>query len=205
MHGLASRIWLERTSESMSTVTSRTGLRVVRDEEGSPYPKASLLLRGGARVVDVIIAWALYRSTGPAGVVIGLLYLLFADGMIQGQSPGKKLFGVKVVYLPTRQGARNRDSVLRNAPFGLTIILSMMPELGLKAFVAGVVVIGVIETVKCWRDPDGLRLGDLWAQTQVVDAKVVAGQPQTSASLTEPSRAPARLKTTTEKSDSSPP
>ncbi len=204
MRGLDSRSSLEKTSDSMSTTTSRSGLRVVRDEEGSPYPKASLLLRGGARLVDVVIAWTLYKSTGPAGVVIALLYLLFADGMIQGQSPGKKLFGVKVVYLPTRQGARNRDSVLRNAPFGLTIILSMMPELGLKAFVAGVVVIGVIETVKCWRDPDGLRLGDLWAQTQVVDGKVVAGQPQTS-SLTEPSRAPARLKTTTEKSDSSPP
>ncbi|MDP1915408.1 MAG: RDD family protein [Myxococcales bacterium] len=186
----------------MSSTTSRSGLRVVRDEEGSPYPKASLLLRGGARLVDVVIAWTLYKSTGPAGVVIALLYLLFADGMIQGQSPGKKLFGVKVVYLPNRQGARNRDSVLRNAPFGLTIILSMMPELGFKAFIAGVVVIGVIETVKCWRDPDGLRLGDLWAQTQVVDGKVVTGQPQTSP-LAEPSRAPARLKTTTEKSDSS--
>ncbi|MBE2249479.1 MAG: RDD family protein [Myxococcus sp.] len=187
----------------MSTTTQRPGLRVVGTEEGSPYPKASLLLRGGARLVDVVIAWTLYQSTGPAGIVIALLYLLFADGMIQGQSPGKKLFGVKVVYLPTRQGARHRDSVLRNAPFGLTIILSMMPELGFKAFIAGVVVIGVIEAVKCWRDPDGIRLGDLWAQTQVVDGKVVAGQTQLSP-LAEPTRAPARLKTTVEKSDSSP-
>ena len=66
-------------------------------------------------------------------MVLALLYLLFADGMLQGQSPGKKLFGVRVVYLPTRQPARHRDSVLRNAPLGLVIILSMMPELGLKA------------------------------------------------------------------------
>lgn len=189
----------------MSTTTQRPGLRVVGEEEGSPYPKASLLLRGGARLVDVLIAWTLYQSTGPAGIVIALLYLLFADGMIQGQSPGKKLFGVKVVYLPNRQSARNRDSVLRNAPFGLIIILSMMPELGFKAFVAGILVIGGIEAVKCWRDRDGLRLGDLWAQTQVVDGKVVAGQPQTG-SIAEPARAPARLKATTEKSsDTSPP
>lgn len=180
----------------MSTTTERPGLRVVKDEEGSPYPKASLLLRGGARLVDVLIAWVLFQSTGPAGIVIALLYLLFADGMIQGQSPGKKLFGVKVVYLPTRQGARHRDSVLRNAPFGLVIILSMMPELGLRAFVAGCLVIGAIEAVRCWRDRDGLRLGDLWAQTQVVDGKVVAGQPQV-APMAEPSRAPARLKSTT--------
>jgi uncharacterized RDD family membrane protein YckC len=151
-------------------------LRLVGDDEGSPYPKASLLLRGGARLVDLLIAFALYRSTGPAGIVIALLYLLFADGMLQGQSPGKKLFGVKVVFLPTRQGARHRDSVLRNSPLGLVIILGMMPDLGLKAFIAGAVVIGGIEAFKCWKDHLGLRLGDLWANTQVTDGKVVAGQ-----------------------------
>src|SRR5438128_580797 len=97
------------------TATGRQVLRVVREEEGSPYPKASLLLRGGARVVDVLIALGLYRATGPAGIVVALLYLLFADGMLLGQSAGKKIFGVKVVYLPTRAPGRYRDSVLRNA------------------------------------------------------------------------------------------
>lgn len=187
----------------MSTTTQRPGLRVVGEEEGSPYPKASLLLRGCARAVDGLIAWTLYQSTGPAGIVVALLYLLFADGMIQGQSPGKKLFGVKVIYLPNRQGARHRDSVLRNAPFGLIIILSMMPELGAKAFIAGLAVIGTIEAVKVIRDRDGLRLGDLWAQTQVVDGKIVVGQPQSTPLSAEPARAPARLKITVEQSDSS--
>lgn len=160
----------------MSSETPRQRLRLVGDDEGSPYPKASLILRGGARLVDLLIAYVLYRSTGPAGIVIALLYLLFADGMLQGQSLGKKLFGVKVVYLPTRQGARHRDSVLRNAPFGLVIILAMMPDLGQKAFFAGTLVIGGIEAFKCWRDHLGLRFGDLWANTQVTDGKVVAGQ-----------------------------
>ncbi len=169
-------------------------LRVVRDEEGSPYPKASLWLRAGARLTDIAIAWALTWAAGPAGVVLALLYLLFADGMLQGQSPGKKLFGVKVVFLPTRQGARHRDSVLRNAPIGLVLILGMMPELGLKAFIAGALVIGGIEAVQVWRDPDGLRLGDLWAQTQVVDGKVVSQPPQTVAAPQQEARASARLK-----------
>ena len=132
----------------------------MREGEASGYPKASLLLRAGARLVDVAIAWAVYRTAGPAGVVIALLYILFADGMLQGQSPGKKLFGVKVVFVPTRSGARHRDSVLRNAPFGLIIILSMMPELGPRAFLAGLAVIGGIEALLCVRDPEGLRLGD---------------------------------------------
>lgn len=153
-------------------------LRVVREGEPSGYPKASLLLRAGARLVDASIAWVLYWSMGPAGVVMALLYTLFADGMLQGQSPGKKIFGVKVVYLPTRSGARHRDSVLRNAPFGLVIILSMMPELGDRAFLAGLVAISGIEALQCLRDREGVRLGDTWAQTQVIDGKVPAEEPQ---------------------------
>jgi uncharacterized RDD family membrane protein YckC len=66
-----------------------------------------------------------------------------------------------------------------------------------------VVVIGGIEAFKCWKDPDGLRLGDLWAQTQVVDGTVLVNQ-SAPVPLDEPSRAPARLKST-EKSDPSPP
>lgn len=155
----------------------KPSLRVVaKEEQGSPYPKASLFLRTGARAVDLAIAWALWVATGPSGLLAALLYLLFADGMLTGQSLGKKVFGVKVVYLPTRGPARHRDSVLRNAPLGLVLVLAMMPELGIKAFIAGVLVIGGIEVSRCLRDPLGLRLGDLWAQTQVIDGKVVAGQ-----------------------------
>jgi len=168
-------------------------LRIVKEGEPSGYPRASLLLRAGARLVDSAIAWALYWSTGPAGVVMALLYILFADGMLQGQSPGKKIFGVKVVYLPTKSGARHRDSVLRNAPFGLVIILSMMPELGPRAFFAGLLVIGSIEALLCLRDKEGIRLGDTWAQTQVIDGKVQADQPQRLSAQQE-SGAEARLK-----------
>lgn len=170
-------------------------LRIVKPgEEGSGYPKASLLLRAGARVVDTAIAWALYKATGPAGVVIALLYVLFADGMLMGQSAGKKIFGVKVVFVPTRSGARHRDSVLRNAPFGLIIILSMMPELGIRAFFAGLGVIGSIEALQCLRDPEGLRLGDTWAQTQVIDGKVQADQPQRAPTREQEARAGVRLR-----------
>ena len=173
-------------------------LRLVREGEGSGYPKASLLLRAGARIVDVAIAWALYSSTGPAGIVIAFLYVLFADGMLQGQSPGKKIFGVKVVFLPTRSGARHRDSVLRNAPFGLILILSMMPELGARAFFAGLAVIGSIEALQCLRDKEGVRLGDTWAQTQVIDGKVQADQPQRAEPQQQESRAGVRLRQSSE-------
>src|SRR4051794_10375657 len=107
---------------------------------------------------------------------MAILFLLFADGFLQGQSPGKKIFGVKVMHLPTQSAARNRDSVLRNAPFALIVLLGMMPDpLGLAAFLGGLSVIGGIEGLRVLRDPLGRRLGDAWAQTQVVDGKVVAG------------------------------
>ena len=51
-----------------------------------------------------------------------------------------------------------------------------MPEpLGLRAGLAGLVVIVGVEAWKALRDPLGRRLGDVWAQTQVVDGKVVSG------------------------------
>ena len=96
------------------------------------------------------------------------------------------------MHLPTQSAARNRDSVLRNAPLGLIVLLGMMPDpLGLGAFLGGLVVIAGIEAIRVLRDPLGLRLGDVWAQTQVVDGKVVAGAktaPRPTAGV-EPERA----------------
>lgn len=179
------------SSDTRPHLADRHGLRLVREEEGSPFPKASLFLRAGARIVDLAFAVALYGVTDRAGVVFAFLYVLCADGFLNGQSIGKKAFGVKVIHLPTRTPARYRESVLRNAPFGLVMLLGMMPEIGEKAFVAGALVIGAVEAWKVMRDPLGIRLGDAWAQTQVIDGKVVAGA--TVVSTPEAARAPGRL------------
>lgn len=142
----------------------------------SPYPRCSLFLRGMARLADLGTAWVLAVAAGRAGLVVALLYLLLADGIFHGQSVGKRIFGVKAVFLPSRTDARFRDSTLRNAPLALVLLLRMMPEpLGLRAALAGMVVIGGVEAWKALRDPLGRRLGDVWAQTQVVDGKVVSG------------------------------
>ncbi|MFP2908867.1 RDD family protein [Pyxidicoccus sp. 3LFB2] len=172
-------------------------LRIVVDDEaqsGSPYPKASLFLRVGARLVDVAVAWGLYVVCGAAGAVVALLFLLLADGMIQGQSVGKRIFGVKVMHLPTRSAARHRDSTLRNAPLALIVLLGMMPApLGAVAAVAGLFVIGGVEAWRVVRDPLGWRLGDTWAQTQVVDGKVVAGATVAARTPVAHQRAPGRI------------
>jgi uncharacterized RDD family membrane protein YckC len=164
------------------------------EELGSPYPKASLWMRLGARIVDVAVAWGLYVVCGAAGGVVALLFLLLADGMLQGQSVGKRIFGVKVMHLPTRSAARHRDSTLRNAPLALIVLLGMMPPpLGAVACLAGLVVIGGVEALRVVRDPLGWRLGDTWAQTQVVDGKVVAGATVAARNPVTAARVPGRF------------
>ena len=161
-------------------------LRLIRTGDENPeFPKASLWLRFGARLVDTLVAWLLYKVTGPAGIVMAFLYTLFADAMINGQSVGKKLFGVKAIYLPSRSGVRHRDSVLRNGPFGLVIILFMMPDFGILAFAFGALGIGSVEAWSAFRHPSGQRLGDLWAQTQVIDGKDVISQGEMLQAQTE--------------------
>jgi len=170
-------------------------LRLVQGKrEESPYPKASLFLRAGARMVDLGVAWGLYVLCGAAGGVVALLFLLLADGMLQGQSVGKRIFGVKVMHVPTRSAARHRDSTLRNAPLGLVVLFGMMPApLGAACFLAGLVAIGGAEVVRAVREPLGLRLGDEWGQTQVVDAKVVSGATVAERDPVSGSQAPGRL------------
>ncbi len=181
---------------SKERARARRALRLVSEAEtetGSPYPKCSLLLRGVAKAVDLCVAAGIYNVTGAAGTVMALLFLLLADGMFAGQSPGKRLAGVKVVHLPTRAASRFRESMLRNAPFGLVVLFGMMPPpLGQVAFLAGTVVIGGVEAYRAVRDPLGWRLGDIWAQTQVIDGKVVAGSGELTDSP-EGARAPGRV------------
>ena len=183
-------------SHQVFSTPRRAGLRVVHDGDeqlGSPYPKASLWMRLGARIVDVAVAWGLCVVCGAAGEVVALLFLLLADGMLQGQSVGKRIFGVKVMHLPTQSAARHRDSTLRNAPLALIVLLGMMPPpLGMVAGLAGLVVIGGVEALRVVKDPLGWRLGDTWAQTQVVDGKVVAGATVAARTPVTAARVPGR-------------
>ncbi len=147
--------------------------------EGSPYPKADLRLRGLARLVDLVLAFAVANAARDAGPALAALYLLFADGLMQGQSVGKRLFGVSAMVLPARGGTRGRpagyrESVLRNAPFALAGLFYGLSLVGwVLFFVVGVPLV-VLEAWLVWRDRLGLRIGDLFADTQVVDGKVLS-------------------------------
>lgn len=144
--------------------------------EESTYPKADLTLRGLARLADFTIAFGVATSAPGVGPLVAAAYLLVADGLMQGQSPGKKIFGVKAVVPLTRAPAGFQESLLRNAPFAAVTLFWAIPILWPVFFLVGLPVIGY-EAWQVWDEPLGRRLGDRLAETQVVDAKVLVGTP----------------------------
>jgi hypothetical protein len=146
---------------------------------GSPYPKADLTLRGLARLTDLIIAFAMAKLLLQAGPPLAALYLLVADGLMHGQSIGKRIFGVRAMVVPPQPGeaprpAGYRESLLRNAPFGLVGLFYGVTLVGwFLLFVVGLPVVA-FEAYMAWSDRLGIRIGDIFADTQVVDGKVLS-------------------------------
>jgi uncharacterized RDD family membrane protein YckC len=147
----------------------------VRDArpEGSPYPKADLTLRGLARAADFALAWVAAQSVPQIGPLLAAFYLLVADGLMSGQSVGKKIFGVRTVVVPRRAPAGWHESLLRNAPFALVAIFYAVPLLWPVLFVLGLPIVA-FEAYMIFTDRLGIRIGDIFADTQVVDAKVLS-------------------------------
>jgi uncharacterized RDD family membrane protein YckC len=141
--------------------------------EGSPYPKADLTLRGLARLADFALALVLARTAPQIGPILAAFYLLAADGLMNGQSVGKRIFGIRTVHVTRRAAAGYHESVLRNAPFALVAIFWAIPLLWPMLFVAGVPIVG-FEAYMIFTDRLGIRIGDIFADTQVVDAKVLS-------------------------------
>jgi RDD family protein len=123
----------------------------------TPYAKVDVRKRLLAAWVDgmpIIAAWFLYRRTGsPWGAAVVVLYLLLRDS-IGGQSFGKLLAGLVVVNVRTGRLCTWRESLLRN-------VFVLIPG-------ANVVAV-FLESITLIRDPQGQRLGDRLAQTQVIE------------------------------------
>ncbi|WP_373048205.1 RDD family protein [Vulgatibacter sp.] len=126
-----------------------------------------MLPRVLAKAADLLVAGLFAWIVPTVGGVLGIVYLLLADAMPNGQSPGKRLLGVKAVHVPTRQSCNARHSVIRNLPVAVAFGLALNPILALVA-----VPIALFELYMVATDPLGVRIGDVFADTQVIDAKV---------------------------------
>jgi uncharacterized RDD family membrane protein YckC len=123
----------------------------------SPYPKADPRRRQFAAGIDallVVTSCAFYwNSQTVLYLVAGGAYLLFRDA-VRGQSVGKFLLGLTVINLETGRPATLAGSVRRN-------LVLLLPGANVAAI--------FLEAITLARDPQGQRLGDRLAQTQVVE------------------------------------
>lgn len=130
------------------------------------YPRAHILNRLIARLVDGLLVAAAAKLAPPVGWLGGLTYLLIADGFSGGRSVGKRLIGLQTVNPRSRETAGFRESILRNLPLGVAYVLYSVPYVGW--LLAGGVV--AFEALLILGNDQGLRLGDEIAHTQVLDA-----------------------------------
>ena len=154
----------------------------------SPYAKADLRKRFAAAAVDGfvvltgVIFWWTLNSLLPLAAAAA--YAVLRDALFApGQSVGKFLLGLHVIHVRTHEPCTRGNSIRRN-------ILFVVPGLNIVAV--------VLESMAIVRDPQGERLGDLLAETQVVDGfgareLVKAVQQDLRTSARTPQRALGRL------------
>ncbi len=123
----------------------------------SPYLKADVRRRLTAAFIDAlmvvtlcVVSWAV---AGPLAIAAGGVYLLLRDA-IGGQSIGKLLLGLVVIDLETGRASSLSGSIKRN-------LLLLLPGANIVAV--------FLEARTIIIDPQGQRLGDRLAQTQVVE------------------------------------
>src|SRR5512139_3920389 len=73
--------------------------------ESRVYPKAHVLNRFIAKLIDLFIVVAAGEIAPPVGFLSGLAYILIADGFAGGKSIGKRLVGLQVMRLDGRDAA----------------------------------------------------------------------------------------------------
>lgn len=140
-------------------------------QEPDDATKVDPRMRALARAIDVVIFALLAESISYLGPLAALLYILFADGLIDGASVGKRLARLRVVRGRDERPASLFDSLLRNAPLGIAGLFVLIPIIGWVLFLTLGFLIIFFEGYLVWRDPRGARAGDILAGTQVMDAR----------------------------------
>jgi len=138
--------------------------------ERTVYPKAHVLNRFIAKLIDLFIVVAADQIAPPVGFLFGLAYILIADGFAGGRSIGKRLVGLQTLRVDGREAAGFRESIIRNLPFGAAQLAFAVPYIGWLVSIAilafeGLLIVG---------NEQGRRLGDEVARTQVLDAGQLA-------------------------------
>lgn len=130
--------------------------------------KVAKLTRLIAKAIDLFVVACFSLWFFPLGVFLGIIYMSLSDGMSNGQSAGKKFMGFAVKSLEDGSPCSYRQSVIRNLPFTLPLLVALFPVVGwILGAILGVVLIG-FELYLLYNLDSGHRLGDVMADTSVM-------------------------------------
>ena len=134
------------------------------------YPKAHVLNRFIAKLIDLLMVVAADEIAPPVGFLSGLAYILIADGFAGGRSIGKRLVGLQTLRVDSQEPAGFGESIIRNLPLGAAQVAFAVPYVGWLISLAilafeGLLIVG---------NEQGRRLGDEIARTHVLDAGQLA-------------------------------
>jgi len=131
--------------------------------------KANYTHRILAKLIDVAIV-SPFLKLGFMGGVFAATYLLLSDGY-KGRSLGKLVVGLEVRVKALNGEWRLcdfKDSFIRNLIFGVVVFSQSIPILGFFLVLLGLGLIAV-EIYFIYMDEQGIRLGDIFADSKVVD------------------------------------
>lgn len=129
------------------------------------YPKAQVLNRCIAKLIDLLLVAAASQLVPPVGILAGLAYVLVADGFTGGRSIGKRLIGLQTILPRTREPAGFKESIIRNLPITAAQVAYYIPYIG---WMFSLVILS-FEGLLILGNEQGRRLGDEVAHTQVLD------------------------------------
>lgn len=138
----------------------------------SNYPKADATRRFLAVLIDNTLSTII--SFLPIwGGIMAAGYILFRDGFdwpfMRRRSFGKQIMKLTLVRTQPDTLPDLRTSISRNWMLAVPPLASMLPFIHpVWIFPIGAI-IWLVEGLKVIQDPKGVRFGDLWAKTQVIE------------------------------------
>ncbi len=136
----------------------------------STEDKIAISLRVTAKAIDMFVIFVLSAILPyPLGVLLGFAYTLTADGIKEGQSLGKRLFKLKVVHSEDPSPCSLKESAIRNAPLGVATFFGIIPFWGWLLLVLIGIPLVALEIYLMLKSPLGARLGDMMADTKVIE------------------------------------
>ncbi|HMK55264.1 MAG TPA: RDD family protein [Dissulfurispiraceae bacterium] len=127
--------------------------------------KASLLIRVMAKTLDFIVVAAAAKAIPRVGFIAALSYILICDGLFDGRSLGKRVMRFRVISSAKTANCSFRDSMIRNAPFAVAMVLYHVPLIGWFF----PIMIPALEFLLALGNSEGMRFGDELAGTKVIE------------------------------------